>query len=392
MMMGWAKRNSVSSVALVCALLLAACGPDSAAAGDGDQNNTTTPAMMDMGSGEEMDLEEIGEDVDLRVMPDMSAPEDMTAAADMATPEDMADPVDMAPPEPMVYVGDAPIYANGPLGVTMGMLGQDAPTPGQVWSPTQAGLYPVVVLQHGFLLSNQYYSQMIAQIASHGFIVVAPQMYESGGFPFGKPSIDEESALAQQTWTYIQTSLAPSLPAGVEAATDRFGVVGHSRGAKVAWKILSQNATAATALVGIDPVDNPGGFAAQEPVITGPVAFSIPTLVIGTGLGPDSIDGFSPACAPDGENHTKYYGAAQAPAYHLVATEHGHLDMLDDSLSGCGLECSSCPGGSSKQPMRSATAGWIVALLRGALQGDASAYALIAPPMNAPVTVTAAQK
>ena len=74
------------------------------------------------------------------------------------------------------------------LGVTMAQLPQGSPVPGQVWAPTQPGLYAVVVLQHGFLLSNTYYSQLIAQIASHGFIVVAPQMYEAGGLPFGKGS------------------------------------------------------------------------------------------------------------------------------------------------------------------------------------------------------------
>ena len=387
------KMVWMCALALAGMTTLAACGPESASQGVGQGNNDTnmtTPVAMDMAS----DLDELGEDADLRVMPDMgSAGEDMALdmALDMA-PSDMSAPVDMAPPGPMLYVGDAPIYSNGPLGVTMDQLPQGAPVPGQVWSPTQAGLYAVVVLQHGFLLSNQYYSQIIAQIASHGFIVVAPQMYEAGGLPFGKPSTEEEIALAKQTWAFIRENLAGVLPSGVEAATEHFGVVGHSRGAKVAWGVLSGDATQATALVGIDPVDNPGGFAAQDPVITGPTPFAIPTLVIGTGLGPNSIDGFSPACAPEGENHTKFYDAAQTPAYHLVATEHGHLDMLDDSLSGCGLECSSCPGGGSKQVMRSATAGWIVALMRGALQGDEGAFALISPPDAAPTTVTAESK
>lgn len=387
-------KNWMYTMALVCLTALAACGPDNAAQGVGDGNNDsnmTTPVAMDMGAGDmASDLDEIGEDADLRVMLDMGAEEDMAPVVDMAV--DMSEPVDMAPPGPTLYVGEAPIYSNGPLGVTMAQLPQGSPVPGQVWSPTQPGLYAVVVLQHGFLLSNTYYSQLIAQIASHGFIVVAPQMYEAGGLPFGKPSTEEEITLATQTWAFIRENLSTTLPTGVEASAENFGVVGHSRGAKVAWGVLLKDATLATALVGIDPVDNPGGFAAQDPVITGPTPFAIPTLVIGTGLGPDSVDGFSPACAPEGENYAKFYDAAQTPAYRLVATEHGHLDMLDDTLSGCGLECSACPGGGSKQAMRSATAGWIVALMRGALQGDATAFALIAPPSGAPTTVTAESK
>lgn len=387
-------KNWMYTMAFASLTALAACGPDSAAQGVGDGNNDsnmTTPVAMDMGAGDmASDLDEIGEDADFRVMLDMGAEEDMAPVVDMAV--DMSEPVDMAPPGPTLYVGEAPIYSNGPLGVTMAQLPQGSPVPGQVWAPTQPGLYAVVVLQHGFLLSNTYYSQLIAQIASHGFIVVAPQMYEAGGLPFGKPSTEEEITLATQTWTFIRENLSTTLPTGVEASAENFGVVGHSRGAKVAWGALLEDATLANALVGIDPVDNPGGFAAQDPVITGPTPFAIPTLVIGTGLGPDSVDGFSPACAPEGENYAKFYAAAQTPAYRLVATEHGHLDMLDDTLSGCGLECSACPGGGSKQAMRSATAGWIVALMRGALQGDATAFALIAPPSGAPTTVTAESK
>lgn len=43
-------------------------------------------------------------------------------------------------------------------------------------SETEAGEFPVLLLLHGYLLYNSFYSQLIQQIASHGFIVIAPQV------------------------------------------------------------------------------------------------------------------------------------------------------------------------------------------------------------------------
>lgn len=49
------------------------------------------------------------------------------------------------------------------------------PKPLLVAMPSEAGEYPLLVLLHGYLLRNSFYSQLIRHIASHGFIVVAPQ-------------------------------------------------------------------------------------------------------------------------------------------------------------------------------------------------------------------------
>eukprot|EP00897_Mesotaenium_endlicherianum_P010769 jgi/Mesen1/9720/ME000693S09269 len=63
------------------------------------------------------------------------------------------------------------------------------PKPLLVAVPKGAGLVPVVQLQHGFSLQNSYYSQLISHVASHGFIVVAPQL--AGGAEDG-PLPDRE--------------------------------------------------------------------------------------------------------------------------------------------------------------------------------------------------------
>jgi chlorophyllase len=50
------------------------------------------------------------------------------------------------------------------------------PKPLLVAAPCDAGEYPVVVFLHGYLANNYFYSQLLQLVASHGFIVVAPQV------------------------------------------------------------------------------------------------------------------------------------------------------------------------------------------------------------------------
>lgn len=50
------------------------------------------------------------------------------------------------------------------------------PKPLLIATPTEAGEYPVILFLHGYLLKNSFYSQLLIHIASHGFIVIAPQV------------------------------------------------------------------------------------------------------------------------------------------------------------------------------------------------------------------------
>jgi hypothetical protein len=52
--------------------------------------------------------------------------------------------------------------------------------------PTVEGNFPVVQFQHGFLIMNTCYSQLISHIASYGFIVVAPQVNSLASFGLQK--------------------------------------------------------------------------------------------------------------------------------------------------------------------------------------------------------------
>ncbi|KAJ0630793.1 putative chlorophyllase [Helianthus annuus] len=48
------------------------------------------------------------------------------------------------------------------------------PKPLLIFTPVEAGEFPVLVLLHGYLLNNSFYSQLSHQIASHGFILIVP--------------------------------------------------------------------------------------------------------------------------------------------------------------------------------------------------------------------------
>lgn len=50
------------------------------------------------------------------------------------------------------------------------------PKPLLIGTPSEAGVFPVLLFIHGYLLYNSFYSQLVQHIASHGFIVIAPQV------------------------------------------------------------------------------------------------------------------------------------------------------------------------------------------------------------------------
>jgi chlorophyllase len=74
-----------------------------------------------------------------------------------------------------------PLFEVGKLNVKIstqksGNGGSLPPKEILIASPTDGGLYPVVLFIHGFFLRNYYYTQLLTHISSHGYIVVAPQV------------------------------------------------------------------------------------------------------------------------------------------------------------------------------------------------------------------------
>ncbi len=286
-----------------------------------------------------------------------------------------------------VYVGQGNPYEHGPLTtrrIEVGRCEHAAPRELLIFAPGQAGSYPVAVFQHGFMSRNVLYSQVLEQVASHGFVVVAPQMYEPGlAALFGHPTAAQEAEVAAEIIEWLPGHL--DLLIGFHACTDRLGIGGHSRGGKVAWLLMVADSDYARAIAGVDPVDGTGGpLGGQARAIDGPFAFSAPALVIGTGL--------AGSCAPPGDNHEQFYQASTSPAWHVVVPGQGHADMLDDDGPGVEQARQLCPGGPDTAGMRRLAAGLLVALFRASLQDDVSAYSYLTDASSAPIPITVESK
>lgn len=277
-------------------------------------------------------------------------------------------------------------YEYGSLTVSTTNI-SESPADIIVWQPQGSDDYPIVVFQHGFLMANSHYSQLLEHVASHGFVVVAPQMYPADGIPLGKPSTFEEAELANELYDWIETDLAGHIDSGVDV--DSFGLAGHSRGGKVIWAALDDQPRSVGAVAGVDPVDGTGGPLGSEPrILDDPPTIDAPILNIGTGLGSESVGTWAPACAPEEDNYEHFHDASSSPAWQVVAPDYGHNDVLDDDPTGCGQECDACVDGDSREPMRTLSAGLLVALFRGALHDESAAFDVMEDEAGAPVTIT----
>lgn len=291
---------------------------------------------------------------------------------------------------PALYRSSGDPYQNGPLAVSRTTISAGAsgsPVDLLVFSPSMSGRYGVVVFQHGFSLRNSYYTTVLKHLASHGFVVVAPQMYAPS--PFGAPSSAEEATKARALYTWLPGGLPGAVPG--TPIFGRLGLAGHSRGGKVVWSVLEDGYGGARAVATVDPVDGGSGFGGSATMVTdGGLSPALPSLTVGTGLGPKRK--FGMACAPANRNHQLFYGAVKSPAVHVVVPKYGHMDMLDASTPGCSLVCSACVDGPSDGKMRTTTAGLLTAFFRHRLQGDGGARTVLLDAMAPPAAVTVNSK
>ncbi|PON79987.1 Chlorophyllase [Parasponia andersonii] len=243
--------------------------------------------------------------------------------------------------------------------------------------PSQEGEFPLLVFSHGYLLYNSFYSQLIQHVASHGFIVVAPQLYTVAG-----PDSSEEIKSTAQVTDWLFKGLQNLLPPQVKAKLSKVGLAGHSRGGKSSFALaLSKEINTAlkfSALIGIDPVDGMDkGKQTPPPVLTYvPHSFELdmPVMVIGSGLGEVKRNPLFPPCAPKGVNHEDFFKECKEPACYFVVKDYGHLDMLDDETKGIRGKFSYClcKNGESREPMRRFVGGIMVAFMKAYLEGDST--------------------
>ncbi|KAF8392327.1 hypothetical protein HHK36_022669 [Tetracentron sinense] len=254
-------------------------------------------------------------------------------------------------------------------------LATSPPKPLLIATPSDEGEFPLLVFLHGYLFYNSFYSQLIQHIASHGFIVIAPQLYCVAG-----PDTSDEIKSAAATTNWLSDGLHNVLPIKVRPSLTKVGLAGHSRGGKVAFALaLGQTTTLKfSALMGIDPVDGMDkGNQTPPPVLTYiPRSFDLKmaVLVVGSGLGEVKKNPLFPPCAPKGVNHEDFFNECRAPAWYFVAKDYGHVDMLNDDTKGIRGKASYClcKNGKSREPMRRFVGGIVVAFMRAHLEGDYS--------------------
>ncbi|KAI5074512.1 hypothetical protein GOP47_0010473 [Adiantum capillus-veneris] len=269
------------------------------------------------------------------------------------------------------------------------------PKPLMIAAPEDGGEYPLLFLYHGFLLLNKYYSQLLQHVASHGFIVIAPQMYILAG-----ADATQEIAEAAAIINWLPGRLADVLSehvGPVQPRLDKLALVGHSRGAKVAFGLamgLSEVALKISAIAGLDPVDGKDVNQQTTPPIlkfsTHCFDLKLPILILGSGLGSLKRNALFPPCAPEGVSHQAFFSDCSDPTFYFVASEHGHMDFLDDRTDGFQgkLSYCACRNGPSRGPMRRFSAGILVAFLQAAMFSETKTFEhLIRNPTIAPVTL-----
>lgn len=280
-------------------------------------------------------------------------------------------------------------YQAGPYEVTTVTIAegqQGAPRGGLLFAPQSPGRYPLIQFQHGFSSSVDSYPFMLGRLASHGFVVFAPQMYAPGN-PANSPGIPEEVQAAADVSAWLKSSVNVLLQ-GAQADPALFGIAGHSRGGQVAWRLLSDAGVPAQALAGVDPVDgNAPPFSNDTgPLVTAmPLRFGFPVHVLGTGLG---ALGGPLACAPEVRNYQKFVDAQHDAVYAVLADEHGHADMTDSNCLQCRAACVSNPSAG----MPEFTAGQLVAYFSWRLKGAQEALGYLTDLSTAPVAASAHPK
>lgn len=188
------------------------------------------------------------------------------------------------------------------------------------------------------------------------------------------------------------------MPKGVQPDLTKLALAGHSRGGKDAFALsLGLAGTKArlpfSALLAIDPVDGTGPDSQTNPPVLTYVPDSLdpkaPALVVGTGLGSEKKDLLLPACAPEGVNHEEFFKECVAPAFHAVAKNYGHMDMLDDNDLVEGVARCLCESGDNREPMRRFVGGIMVAFSNAYLKQETDDLTqILEMPKVSPVLLT----
>jgi chlorophyllase len=148
----------------------------------------------------------------------------------------------------------------------------------------------------------------------------------------------------------LESKLSQKFPK-IKPDLSKLALVGHSRGGKVVFGMgtMGKNGTIpkVSAIIGLDPVDgNERGIQTKPHVLTlneNTLNLEVPTLVVGTGLGPNTWPCGLFAFAPKSVSHDQFYSDLTEPVFHFVAEDYGHMDFVDDASLWPGIFRSRTP-------------------------------------------------
>ena len=231
---------------------------------------------------------------------------------------------------------------------------------------------PLVIFNHGFLLSSTGYRSYGEHLASHGFVVALPT--------FAMSFLNVHHARLAEDVRFVIDCLLDATESGEHPLygridPGRIGSSGHSLGGKLSLlEAISDERVLAVAV--LDPVDE-GNPLWEDPVRYPSVApelmpeLSIPLLFVGAELGSVLIT-FSP-CAPEDENYERFYEAANPPAIEVTQLDVGHGQYVDE---GAADEDDPCAVGEvPSEWVRSSSAAYLTAFFLWTLTGSEEAHA-----------------
>ena len=260
-------------------------------------------------------------------------------------------------------------------------------------APATAGEYPVVLYSHCYTCTRWSAHAVMERLASHGFIVVAPDHEGDTLFDrLDESKSDLDNALVDVREADIRFILdgilaGAVLPEGVTANASQVGMLGHSIGSVTAGRV-AQNDTRIAAVVGL--------AAPMENIVIGGVSIEAITVPLGLleATEDNSIDELGNVFIR--ENFSK----ANTPAYKLDIVDAGHWSvtniagLIEDFLPGCGDGIRQTNGEPftyvSVESANGHTATFVTAFFAGHLTGEPTALELLRSnpwPTDAPLEV-----
>ncbi len=256
-----------------------------------------------------------------------------------------------------------------------------------------AGTYPVILYSHCYTCTRWSAHAVMERLASHGFIVVAPDHEGDTLFdrlngtasPLNNAIVDVREADIR--FVLDQMLGGDTLPEGVTADASKVGMLGHSIGSVTAGRV-AQNDARIAAVVGL--------AAPMENILYGEVLMESITVPLGLLEASEDNSIGVPGNLFIGENFSK----ANTPAYKLDIIDAGHWSVtniagLDEFFEpGCGDDLRQTNGEPfTYLPVKTAngfTATFVTAFFAGHLQDEPGGLELIRSnpwPTEAPIQV-----